>query len=201
MSRNEAIHSAGSSVVALNFSNSGLKYQCETLPIQASHLMDNLPRVRDVITTMMPELPNSGSSLLFNLIRGSTIRIPQHETVLRVGLSWDLVSRMRDDAVDLDVSAVMLDSEGDLCDKIFFKRPMSDDGAVEISKDNFTGRGRGDDEEMTIRLAKVDAQVQHIVIMVHIFTESKSLQDVKRSVVRLMQASDGSELCRFLVRD
>lgn len=73
-------------------------------------------------------------------------------TYVRMGLGWDAVKkkgflgRSKEQAIDLDASAVLYDSSGTPVDQIWWKQLKSQDGAVIHTGDNRTGLGDGDDE-------------------------------------------------------
>ena len=80
-------------------------------------------------------------------------------TKIVVGLGWD--ARSTDGAeFDLDASVFLLKADGKArseADFIFYNNPKSAEGAVVHSGDNRTGAGEGDDEQVLVDLAKVQA--------------------------------------------
>ena len=75
---------------------------------------------------------------------------------------------------------------------------------LRLDKDNLTGEGDGDDENIYIHLDDVTNEVQKIVFAVVIYNAGrKSFEGVKNAYVRLLDTDDGDrEICRYdLTRD
>ncbi len=123
-------------------------------------------------------------------------------TNIVIGLGWD--ARATDGAAfDLDASGFMLTPEGKVrsdADFIFFNQATSADGSVKHLGDNTTGAGDGDDEQMTVDLAKVPADVDKIAIAVTIHeadVRKQSFGMVSQAFVRVVNAADNSEIVRY----
>eukprot|EP01032_Pedospumella_encystans_P030721 gene30721-34670_t len=115
-----------------------------------------------------------------------------------VGLGWDI--RNTDGAAfDIDSSAFLLKVDGKVRadnDFIFYNNLKSSDGSVMHSGDNRTGAGDGDDEQVTVALNSVPANVKSIVFTVNSFT-GQSFAQVQNAYCRLINAADGKEVARF----
>lgn len=98
---------------------------------------------------------------------------------VNLSLSWDLVGKA---AIDLDASVALLSGDRELQDLVFYNKRTSNNGAVQHSGDNRTGRGDGEDEVISIDLANIPLEVQYIVCMATIYTEGGSFQQVGHCV-------------------
>ncbi len=123
-------------------------------------------------------------------------------TNIVIGLGWD--ARATDGAgFDLDASAFLLAAAGKVrsdSDFIFFNQATSADGSVKHLGDNTTGEGDGDDEQLTVDLAKVPADVDKIAIAVTIHEAEARNQNfgmVSQAFVRVVNAADNSEIVRY----
>jgi tellurium resistance protein TerD len=123
-------------------------------------------------------------------------------TNILIGLGWD--ARATDGAgFDLDASGFLLSASGKVrsdADFIFFNQPASADGSVKHLGDNTTGEGDGDDEQMTVDLSKVPADVDKIAISVTIHeaeARKQSFGMVSQAFVRVLNAADNSEIVRY----
>jgi stress response protein SCP2 len=125
-------------------------------------------------------------------------------TRLRLGLAWAKIPTAGAIGtgapdVDLDASAVQF-SGGQLFDLAFYNNLRTRDGSVVHLGDNQTGRGEGDDEVLTVDLARVYAKVDAIVFMISSY-QGHTLEWVNRASVRLVDAAAaegaGHELARF----
>jgi tellurium resistance protein TerD len=123
-----------------------------------------------------------------------------------VGLGWD--PRVTDGATfDLDGSAFLLRADGKVRnddDLIFYNNLVSEDGSVEHSGDNRTGAGAGDDERLTIDLARVPAEIDKIAVAVTIHEAEARRQNfgmVGHAFIRCVNALDEREIARFDLSD
>ncbi len=119
--------------------------------------------------------------------------------LLRMGLGWDknpsagpFSSGVRD--VDLDASAVQFAS-GKLFDLAFYNNRATRDGSVEHLGDNTTGSGAGDDEVITVDLARVHRQIDTIFLLVTSY-QGHTLEWVANAYCRVVD-EQGDELARI----
>jgi len=119
-----------------------------------------------------------------------------------IGLGWD--PRTSDGAgFDLDGSAFLLKADGKArsdADFIFYNNLKSADGSVIHAGDNLTGGGDGDDEKITVDLAKVPADIERIAIGVTIHEADARKQNfgmVAKAFIRCLNADDNAEIARF----
>ena len=119
-----------------------------------------------------------------------------------IGLGWD--TRSTDGApFDLDACAFMLSAAGKVrsdADFIFYNQPASADGSIKHLGDNRTGEGEGDDEQMTVDLSAVPADVERLIIGVTIDNAEALGQNfgmVSQAFVRVVNAADDSEIVRY----
>jgi tellurium resistance protein TerD len=141
-----------------------------------------------------------------NLSKGTTVNlekvIPSLEAVF-VGLGWDVGSAGT--TFDLDVSVFMLGSNGHLASGqhlVFYnqKRSPEPTPALELTGDDRTGEGEGDDEAIIMDLRKVDPAVQEILICITIHEAEARRQNfgmVSEAYVRLVNISSREELLRY----
>jgi tellurium resistance protein TerZ len=119
---------------------------------------------------------------------------------LTMGLGWDkqagagaLSGSNRPD-VDLDASAMQY-AGAELFDLAFFNHLETRDGAVKHLGDNISGRGEGDDEQITIDLATVYPRVDTMLFLVSSY-QGHSLEFVRNAYCRLVDEDD-EEIARF----
>lgn len=123
---------------------------------------------------------------------------------LTMGLGWDkmagagaLSGANRPD-VDLDASAVQY-AGGQLFDLAFFNHLQTRDGSVKHLGDNLSGRGEGDDEQITLELTRVYPRVDTMLFLVSSY-QGQSLELVRNAYCRLVD-EDGEELARFTLTE
>ena len=122
-------------------------------------------------------------------------------TVATVGLGWD-PRTTSGEAFDLDTSALLIGENGKVrssADFIFYNQTSSADGSVVHLGDNRSGAGDGDDEQITIDLTKVTADVKRVVIVVSIDqadTRRQNFGQVRGAYCRVFD-QDEQEIVRF----
>jgi tellurium resistance protein TerD len=121
---------------------------------------------------------------------------------MMVGLGWDV--RATDGAAfDLDGVVFMVNQSAKVRsdnDFIFYNNLKSADGSVTHSGDNRTGAGDGDDETVTIDLARVPADVDRIVVAVTIHDADARRQNfgmIGKAFIRCVNAANNGEIARF----
>ena len=119
-----------------------------------------------------------------------------------IGLGWD--PRATDgSAFDLDGSAFMLKADAKVrgdSDFIFYNNLKSTDGSVVHAGDNTTGSGDGDDEQLTIDLAAVPAEIDKVSFTVTIHEADARRQNfgmVSKAYIRCLNANGNAELARY----
>lgn len=143
--------------------------------------------------------------MAISLTKGANVSLSKSVpglTNILIGLGWDARATDGDD-FDLDASAYMLSAAGKVrsdADFIFYNQPVSSDGSVKYLGDNRTGAGDGDDEQITVDLSHVPADVEKLVIGVTINEAEARRQNfgmVSQAFVRVIDVGDNSEIVRY----
>jgi stress response protein SCP2 len=111
-----------------------------------------------------------------------------------MGLGWDPAASGR--SIDLDASAIVVDSRGKKVESVWFMSKSAYRGAIEHSGDNLTGHGAGDDETIAVDLSRLPDEAQAIVFVVNSF-QGQKFTDVRSAYCRLLDLDSGAELVRF----
>jgi stress response protein SCP2 len=111
-----------------------------------------------------------------------------------MGLGWDPAAGGRN--VDLDASAIVIDSRGKKVESVWFMSKSAYRGVIEHSGDNLTGHGAGDDETIEVDLSRLPAEAQALVFVVNSF-QGQKFTDVRSAYCRLIDLDSGAELVRF----
>jgi tellurium resistance protein TerD len=143
--------------------------------------------------------------MAISLQKGGNVNLSKEApglTKMTVGLGWD--TRSTDGAAfDLDGAVFLLDAQGKVrsdADFVFYNNLKSVDGSVVHSGDNLTGAGEGDDESVTIDLAKVPAEVDKIAVCVTIHdaeARRQSFGQVSKAFIRCVNAAGNTEIARY----
>lgn len=154
-----------------------------------------------------------------SLTKGQKVSLTKEKPGLSevvVGLGWDEVQQKKgffaslfsgsEQDIDCDASVYLL-KNGKLSgenDIVFFNNLNHSSGAVSHHGDNLTGDGDGDDEQITIKLQRVPAEYDRIVIAVNIYKAKDRNQHfgmVENAFIRVVDKSNNSELCRYNLTD
>jgi tellurium resistance protein TerZ len=175
------------------------KFRTLDLPaLQGQHFMDILPTLSTVIRSFIPSAPQR-QKVAFAMEKGGILDLPKDMGLMVVGLGWDV----DDGECDLDVSAVLLDKQGQDLETVFFGRLESQEHGVKHTGDNLTGEGDGDDEQILVSLDRVGPQVDQIVFVVNVYTPNLTFAKVANPFCRVVDqaGSSASELCRYSLRE
>ncbi|MEC4807345.1 MAG: TerD family protein [Jaaginema sp. PMC 1079.18] len=144
--------------------------------------------------------------MTINLSKGTTLSLekvmPSLEAVF-VGLGWDVGGS--NNPFDLDVCVFMLGDNDKLVSNnhlIFYNQQKSPESepALELTGDNRTGEGDGDDEAIIMDLRKVDSAVQKLLVAITIHEADARGQNfgmVSNAYVRMVNISNREELLRY----
>ncbi|WP_169814935.1 TerD family protein [Nocardia crassostreae] len=117
---------------------------------------------------------------------------------LRVGLGWDPARRRpwgKQAEIDLNIAAMIYDDVG-LIDVVYHEQMFSADRAVRLHWDNLTGEGPGDDEIITVDLARMDAAVTAVLFVATCYT-GQDLSGVEDAFCRIVNSATTTELARY----
>lgn len=149
----------------------------------------------------------TGVPITLDLGKGAVLDLTKRNpglTKVKVGAGWDVAQSGTD--FDLDISAFLLSDAGKITsgnDVIFYNHMQM--AGIQLSGDNRTGAGNGDDETINVDLSAIPAQYSKIVFCVSIdqaVARRQTFGMVQNAYIRLMDAANGDkELCRFSLRD
>lgn len=126
-----------------------------------------------------------------------------------IGLGWDplkvekkgflggLFSSDSDSGdIDLDASCVLLDSNKNILDTVWFRQLRSNDGSIVHTGDNLTGDGAGDDEVIKVDLSKIPQNVQTLIFVISSF-RGQDFSKISSAFCRIVDQNKNQELAKF----
>lgn len=138
------------------------------------------------------------------LVRGQKVELtkadPALETV-KIGLGWDAGNK--GEVYDLDAVALLINESGQLARKenlVFYNNLSGGNASVRLTKDNRTGAGEGDDEQISIDLKNVPPGIKKIAIAITIHEAGAKNQDfsqISNAYAHIQNERTGKELCRY----
>jgi tellurium resistance protein TerZ len=127
---------------------------------------------------------------------------------ISIGLGWDPMKKKpkgffgsifggnNSDSIDLDASIVLLDSQCNPLDIIWFNNLHSSCKAVNHRGDNLTGDGDGDDELIDISLNRLPSNVAYLAITVNSF-RGQTFNEVDNAFCRVINSANNQEICKY----
>ena len=141
-----------------------------------------------------------------NLSKGQKVDLTKSNpglSKLLVGLGWDVNKYDGGSDFDLDAAAFLLGANGKVTsdsDFVFYGNPSNSSGAVTHLGDNLTGAGEGDDEQITVNLSAVPANIEKIAFTVTIYdadTRRQNFGQVSNAFIRIVNEVTGVEVVRY----
>lgn len=119
---------------------------------------------------------------------------------INIGLGWDPVKSRPTSffgikKIDLDASCIMLDSNKNIIDVVWFCQLKSRCGSIIHSGDNRTGEGEGDDEVIQISLDNIPINVDMLVFTINSYSR-QNFNNIENASVRVLDQNK-KELVRF----
>lgn len=149
---------------------------------------------------------------MISLSKGQVVDLSKQAKGLRtvtMGLGWDaakpkgflsgLFGGGGAGNIDLDASCLVFDARKGLLETVWFRQLQSRDGLIRHSGDNLTGDGDGDDETISVDLAKLSPDVAALVFTVNSF-RGQTFDQVDNASCRLVD-QDGKEVCNFALAE
>lgn len=141
-----------------------------------------------------------------NLAKGQKVDLTKGNPGLKkimVGLGWDVNAFDSGSAFDLDAAVFMVGSNGKCPTEkefVFYGNLEHESGSVKHLGDNLTGEGDGDDEQITIDLSAIPANIDKIAFTVTIYdadTRNQNFGQVSNSFIRIVNEENNEELIRY----
>lgn len=137
-----------------------------------------------------------------------------------VGLGWDelsaeeqiresLLLSLEDEDFGLDCDAfALLLKDGKLTqgmgDVVYYKNLKHKSESVKHMGDNLTGHGKGDDEQIEIKIKKVPEEYNKIIVGMYIWQAKERkhhLGMLENSYIRVLNEANYNEICRYKFSD
>ena len=141
-----------------------------------------------------------------NLSKGQKVNLSKEAAGLKevmIGLGWDPQRKIFSPDLDCDASAIYC-KNGKYAGVVYYVDRTAYSGAIYHHGDNLTGAGKGDDEQVTVKLTDLPSDVDRIVFVVNIYAAQQRKQDfgmVRNAFIRIVDSSCNKELCRYDLSD
>ncbi len=125
---------------------------------------------------------------------------------LHIGFGWDINS-FDADTLDMDVSAFLLDKEGQTRadeDFVFYNNMEACEGGIRHDGDSRTGAGEGDDESIAIDLHSIPFDIVRVLFIISIYQgnfKEQNIGMVRNSYIRVINADTTHEILRYELKE
>ncbi len=145
--------------------------------------------------------------MAINLEKGQKINLQKADgsslQKVVLGVGWDVAKSKGffgfgggGGSIDLDASCILFDENKQVLDVVYFGQLRSKDGSIVHSGDNLTGEGDGDDEQITVSLPQLPANVKSLVFTVSSF-RGQTFEKVENAFCRLVDQSSRQEIAKY----
>jgi tellurium resistance protein TerZ len=109
------------------------------------------------------------------------------------GLAWDVTRGVN---IDLDASAICLDSSFNLVDIVSYSKLRSNDNSIIHHGDEREGDEVGDDEKIDIYFDRVSSNISYIAFVINSFS-GQELDDVSKASCHLFDSMTKVDIARY----
>jgi len=159
-----------------------------------------IPEIKGYSRDLCPGIEINPRERIAIMRKGGVIRVKDFENstsltdrTLVFGLAWDVTNG---ENIDLDASAICLDSSLNLVEIISYKNLCSSNKSIRHGGDERTGDKEGDDEKIFIDLHKIPADVMHVGFVINSYS-GQELDDVSLAKCHLFDAQTGDDLAMY----
>lgn len=158
-----------------------------------------IPELKGYTRDLIPDICIDPTERVAMLRKGGTVRVtdylPGHALPewLTLGLAWDITNGQN---IDLDASAILLDDQLSVLDKVWFRHLRSEDNSIVHSGDEREGDEAGDDEKIKVNLKAVSKNVRYICFVLNSYS-GQELDDVSRASCHLFDPVSHTEVAKY----
>jgi len=159
-----------------------------------------IPELKGYTRDLVPSVRIDPTERIAMMRKGGCIRVTDYltghkmpDSWLTFGLAWDVTDGVN---IDLDASALLLNSNLEPIDIVFFNKLQSDDGSVVHGGDEREGDEVGDDEHINMLLPAINSYVKYVGIVVNSYS-GQELDDVSKASCHLYDATTRSNIAKY----
>jgi len=136
-----------------------------------------------------------GRETCLELRTGERFDLEQRMTKVLFGLGWDT-------PFDLDASILIYDHVGKHVETIYYGKLKSSHFEIQHSGDTIDGAlsNGTDGEQIAVNLASLPYTITTLLFVANVFTDGRTFSDVKDAYVRLVDATNHREQCRYTIK-
>jgi len=160
-----------------------------------------IPEIKGYSRDICPGIVINPRERIAILRKGEAIRVKDYgkgaplDQNLVFGLAWDVTNGQN---IDLDASAICLDSSLNELEIISFNHLRSNDGSIQHGGDEREGDEIGDDEKIFINLGRIQSNVQYLAFVINSYS-GQELDDISKASCHLFNASTNVDLVRYQI--
>jgi len=160
-----------------------------------------IPEIKGYSRDICPGIVINPRERIAILRNGEAIRVKDYgkgaslDQKLVFGLAWEITNGKN---IDLDASAICLDSALNLVEIISFNHLRSNDGSIQHGGDEREGDEIGDDEKIFINLGRIQSNVQYVAFVINSYS-GQELDDISKASCHLFNANTKMDLARYQI--
>jgi len=158
-----------------------------------------IPEIKGYSRDLVPGIQINPTERVAIMRKGGAVCLEDYVTgkllpeTLTFGLAWDVTNGVN---IDLDASAICLNSSLAPVDVVWFRKLTSDDRAIQHSGDEREGDEVGDDEKIQIQLGDINPDIKHIAFVINSFS-GQELDDIRLAACHLFDPATGTDIAKY----
>lgn len=142
------------------------------------------------------------NTISVNLVKDQKVDLTKSNPGLSkvaIGLGWD-INNGNSGSFDLDAAIVVIGTNNEKKELVYFGKKTSNDGAIIHQGDNLTGIGDNDDETIIVDFTKLDADTEKLVVVVNIYqavSKHQSFGMVRNAFIRIYNIETNEEILKY----
>lgn len=159
-----------------------------------------IPEIKGYCRDFFPSIKVDPRERIAIMRKGGAVRLRDYSAPnqpvpekVTFGLAWDITNGQN---IDLDASAICLNSSLDCVDIISYKQLRSKDGAILHGGDEREGDEAGDDEKIHLFLSALDPSIAHVGFVINSFS-GQELDDISKASCHLYDSYSRVDIASY----
>jgi len=160
-----------------------------------------IPEIKGYSRDLCPGIVINPRERIAIMRKGGVIRVKDYsngaplDQMLCFGLAWDITNGRN---IDLDASAICLDSSLHVVEIISYSNLRSSNGSIVHGGDEREGDEKGDDEKIFINLDKVQPNVMYVGFVINSYS-GQELDDISKASCHLFNFNTKMDLAQYQI--
>ena len=155
-----------------------------------------IPEIKGYCRDFAPHIKVNPRERIAIMRKGCAVRLGDYQPVpdrVTFGLAWDITNGRN---IDLDASAICLDSSFKVVDIVSYRKLKSTDLAIVHGGDEREGDEIGDDEKIYLYLKRLNRSISYVGFVINSYS-GEELDDVSKASCRLFNTTTKVEIAKY----